>query len=120
MKNSTSTRSHLCSCSSTSRGNERPPLAQKGPSVTSTSTVESVRLVTANRALSARAPITSRPEAARKAGSGTARLPHVAPQRFTAQSEGTPPTGMPIRVHTQDRVVSHAARSRLKCRTCTR
>src|SRR5262249_14677002 len=92
-------------------------LAQKGPSVTSTSTVESVRLATAHRALSVRAPITSKPEATRRAGNGTARLPQVAPQRLTAQSERTPPTGMAIRLHAQGKVVSHAARSRLKCRT---
>src|ERR1035438_2603953 len=89
-------------------------VAQKGPSVQSTSTVHVVSAATANSGLGVRAPIARKMAAAQRAASGTLRRPQVAPQRITAQSEKTPPSGMANIVAIQGSAVKLAARSTSK------
>ena len=79
-----------------------------------------VSAATASNGRAVRAPITRKMAAAHSAASGTLRRPQVAPQRVTAQSENTPPSGMANMVAIHGSAVKLAAFKTSKWRTCTR
>src|SRR5208282_3461863 len=89
-------------------------VAQKGPSVHSTSTVHAVSAATATIGLGVRAPITRQMAAAQRETSGTMRRPQLAPHRITAASEQTPPSGMANIVAIHGSAVKLAALSTAK------
>src|SRR5579871_893608 len=95
-------------------------VAQNGPSVQITNTVQTVRAATARMAFGVRAPTTRKIAEMHNAARGRLRRPQVAPHRTTAKSENTPPNGIAKIVAIQGSAVKLAAFKTSRCRTCTR